>query len=160
MLKWRIICDKNECYPCRYILTIFLESVSWSNTHRPSFPELVYVAMSDQPGQPTNDGENGEQNIFKGDHQSDFQSTTSSLDDLQESRQNKEMLTCDEFKPLNSTNGTCPWVDCAEQVDFILITMYLLPIVLAMTGALYIVMSLNVLVLKIKMQCAQPKVIS
>ena len=116
--------------------------------------------MSGQPGQPTNEGENSEQQIFQmGDHQSDFQST-SNLQDLQESHQNQEMLTCDEFKPLNSTNGTCPWVDCAEQVDFILISMYLLPIVLAMTGALYIMISLNVLVLKIEMQCAQPKVIS
>ena len=116
--------------------------------------------MSDQAGQPTNDGENSEEKIFKsGVHQSDFQST-SNLDDFQESHKNQEMLTCDEFKPLNSTNGTCPWVDCAEQVDFILITMYLLPIVLAKTGAFYIMMSLNVLVLKIEMQCAQPKVIS
>ena len=116
--------------------------------------------MSDQAGQPTNDGENSEQNIFKsGDHQSGFQST-SNLEDLQESHRNQEMLTCDEFKPLNSTNGTCPWVDCAEQVDFILISMYLLPVVLAKTGALYIVMVLDVLVLKIEMQRAQPKVIS
>jgi len=38
------------------------------------------------------------------------------MEDLQESHKNQEMLTCDEFKPLNSTNGTCPWVDCAEQV--------------------------------------------
>ena len=116
--------------------------------------------MSNQPGQSTIDGKNSEEQIFQlEDHQSDFQSA-SNLDDFQESHKNQEMLTCDEFKPLNSTNGTCPWVDCAEQVDFILISMYLLPIVLAMTGALYIVMSLNVLVLKIEIQGTQPKVIS
>ena len=117
MLKRKIICYMKKCYSRKVHATAryfdkFLESVSWSNTHRPPFPESVYVAMSDQQGQRTHCGEKSEINVVQwGDLQGDFQSQNHS-DDLQESHQN-QVQTCDKLKPL----GNCCWVDCAEQVQ-------------------------------------------
>ena len=71
--------------------------------------------MADQQGQNVFDGEKSEHII---DQWGDLQGP-STMDDQQKLLQN-QVHVCEDLKPLRN----CSWVDCAEQVDFILFSHF------------------------------------